>query len=101
VHTSLASFWKGAAWWAVPLAVFFAAATVASAETVTNEEPVVLENGESAIEISQLTADAATTVAGTTIKCKKVHGWHGLKHPWFGYFYWLYGARAAVSRPVP
>ena len=32
----------------------------------------------------------STTVAGTTVKCRKVHGWHGLKHPLFGYFYWKY-----------
>lgn len=70
--------------------VFCGSATVASAETVATEEQVVLENGESALEVSQLTDDAVTTVAGTTIKCKKVHGWHGLKHPLFGYFYWKY-----------
>jgi hypothetical protein len=71
-------------------AAFFAAAAVASAETVTSEEPVVLENGETAVEVSQLTADADVAVAGTTIKCKKVHGWRGLRHPLFGYFYWKY-----------
>lgn len=71
-------------------AAFFAAATGASAETITTEETVVLENGETVVEVSQLTADAVTTVAGTTIKCKKVHGWRGLKHPLLGYFYWRY-----------
>ena len=74
----------------VVVAAFFASATAASAETVTTEEPVVLDNGETALEVSELTADAVTTVAGTTIKCKKVHGWRGLKHPLFGYFYWKY-----------
>ena len=93
MDTSLASFWKGAAWWSVVLAVFFAGATAASAEVITTEEPVVLENGESANEVSQLTADVAAAVAGTTIKCKKVHGWHGLKHPLFGYFYWFFELR--------
>jgi hypothetical protein len=24
---------------------------------------------------------------------RKVYGWHGLKHPLFGYFYWFYAAR--------
>lgn len=95
---------KGAAWRAglggkrrrlpllvlVAAAVFLASATAASAETVTTEEPVVLENGETVVEVSQLTAEAATSVAGTTIKCKKVHGWRGLKHPLFGYYYWKY-----------
>jgi hypothetical protein len=71
-------------------ASFLVAATVASAETITTEEPTVLENGEPAVEVSQLTADAVTTVADTPIKCKKVYGWHGLKHPLFGYFYWKY-----------
>ena len=74
----------------VVAATFLAAATVASAETITTEEPTVLENGEPAVEVSEVTADAATTVAGTMIKCKKVYGWHGLKHPLFGYFYWKY-----------
>ena len=74
----------------VMAATFLAAATVASAETIRTEEPTVLENGETAVEVSEVTADAATTVAGTLIKCKKVYGWHGLKHPLFGYFYWKY-----------
>ena len=64
-------------------------ATAAAAETVTTEEPVVLENGEPAVEVFEVTADAATTAAGP-IKCKKVYGWHGLKHPLFGYYYWKY-----------
>jgi len=50
----------------------------------------VLDNGETVLEVSQLTADAVTAVAGTPIRCKKVHGWHGLKHPLLGYFYWKY-----------
>ena len=82
--------WRGAGLTLVLGAAFLGAATVASAETVTTEETVVLENGETVLEVSQLTADAVTTVAGTTIKCRKVHGWHGLKHPLFGYFYWKY-----------
>ena len=76
------------AWELRPL--LLGAATVASAETITTEEPTVLENGEPAVEVSEVAADAATTVAGTLIKCKKVYGWHGLKHPLFGYFYWKY-----------
>lgn len=70
--------------------VFFAATTVAAAETTTIEEPVVLENGETALDVSVVTADDVTAVAGTKIKCKRVHGWRGLKHPLFGYFYWRY-----------
>jgi hypothetical protein len=81
-------------------ATFLVAATVASAETITTEEPTVLENGEPAVEVSQLTADAVTTVAGTPIKCKKVYGWHGLKHPLFGYFYWFYEAGDGPSWQV-
>ncbi len=113
MQTSLASaIGKGTTWWVgstgkrgprplqaaragLMLAVvvaFFGAAAVASAETIVTEERVVLENGEAALEVSQLTADAVTTVAGAPIKCKKVHGWHGLKHPLFGYFYWFYEA---------
>jgi hypothetical protein len=90
VRTSLASaIWKGAL--ALVLgASFFAVATTASAETITTEEPVVLENGESLVEVAQLTAEQTAAVAGTIVKCKKVHGWHGLKHPLFGYFYWKY-----------
>jgi hypothetical protein len=76
----------------VVASAFFAASTAASAETVTTEEPVVLENGDRAVEVSQLTADAVTSIAGTPIRCKKVYGWHGLKHPLFGYFYWFYQA---------
>jgi hypothetical protein len=71
-------------------AAFFAAATAASAETIASEESVVLESGETLVEASEFTADAVAAVAGTTVKCKKVHGWHGLKHPLFGYFYWKY-----------
>ncbi len=81
---------KGIGLMFVVVGAFFAAATVASAETITTEESVVLENGETVSEVSQLTADAVTTVTGTTIKCKKINGWHGLKHPLFGYFYWKY-----------
>jgi hypothetical protein len=72
------------------LATLLAPATAAGAETVTTEEPVVLENGEAAVEVSQVTADAVTTATAAEIKCKKVYGWHGLKHPLFGYFYWKY-----------
>jgi hypothetical protein len=103
VRTSLRSaVWKEGAWRAgsagavkgiglvLVAAAFLAVATDASAETITTEEPVVLANGETALEVTELTADAVTTVAGTTIRCKKVHGWHGLKHPLFGYFYWKY-----------
>lgn len=71
-------------------ASFFAAATAASAETVATEEPVAVETGGSAVEAAELTEDAVAAVAGTTIKCRKVHGWHGLKHPLLGYFYWKY-----------
>ena len=88
----------------VVVAAFFASATAASAETVTTEEPVVLDNGETALEVSELTSEAVTTVAGTTIKCKKVYGWHGLKHPLFGYFYWFFpdcdGLRRRVARSM-
>ena len=71
-------------------ASFLAASTVASAETISAEEPVVLETGETLVEVSEFTDDAVEAVAGAAIKCKKVHGWHGLKHPLFGYFYWKY-----------
>jgi len=74
----------------VAAAVFLGAATAASAEVVTTEEPIVLETGETVLEVSQVTADAVTTAAAASVKCKKVHGWHGLKHPLFGYFYWRY-----------
>ncbi|MGH3044706.1 MAG: hypothetical protein ACRDM2_08260, partial [Gaiellaceae bacterium] len=75
----------------IGLALFVAAsmlasATVASAETVTTEEPVVLENGETLVQVSEFTDDAVTAVAGAAVRCRKVHGWHGLKHPLFGYF---------------
>jgi hypothetical protein len=73
----------------VVVTAFLAAATVASAETITSEEPVVLENGETAIEVAELTAEAETAVAAA-VKCRKVFGWHGLKHPLFGYYYWKY-----------
>ena len=90
MRTSLASvIWKVGLTLALG-AGFFAAAAVASAETITTQEPVVLENGEILVEVSQLTADPVATLAGTIIKCRKVHGWHGLKHPLFGYFYWRY-----------
>jgi hypothetical protein len=81
---------KGIGLMFVVAGLFFGSTTVASGGTIATEEPVVLENGETVLEASQLTEDAVTTVAGTTIKCKKVHGWHGLKHPLFGYFYWRY-----------
>ncbi len=88
MRTSLSSaIWRGIGLTFVGAAAFFGAATVASAETITTEEPVVLENGETVLEVSQVTEEAVT---GATIKCKKVHGWHGLKHPLFGYFYWRY-----------
>lgn len=91
MQTSLRSaIWRGIALMLVLGAAFFAAAPVASAETITSEEPVVLENGETLVEVSELTTEPVTTVAGTTVKCKRVHGWHGLKHPLFGYFYWRY-----------
>jgi hypothetical protein len=90
VQTSLARrVWKGIGALAV-VATFFAGATAASAEVLVTEEPVVLENGETVLEVSEFTAEEATEVAGTTIKCKKVHGWRGLKHPIFGYYYWKY-----------
>jgi hypothetical protein len=89
MFTSLASTtWKGIALTLV-VAVSLGTASVASAETVTTEEPVVLENGETALEVTQVTDEAETTLAGK-IRCKKVYGWHGLKHPLFGYFYWKY-----------
>jgi hypothetical protein len=100
VRTSfLFPIWKVAAGWSlkslgvtvVVVAALAAAGTAAAAdETLTTEEPVVLENGESAIDVTQLSAEAVTELAGTTIRCKKVHGWRGLKHPLFGYFYWRY-----------
>jgi hypothetical protein len=75
----------------VAVLMFSVPATVAAAaETVTTEEPVVLENGEPAVQVSQVTSDAVTTATAAPIKCKKVYGWHGLKHPLFGYFYWKY-----------
>ena len=74
----------------VAVAVFLGPATAASAEVITTEEPIALETGETVLEVSQVTADAVTTAAATSVKCKKVHGWHGLKHPLFGYFYWFY-----------
>ena len=74
----------------VLVAALLAAATSASAETITSEEAVVQENGETLLEVSELTAEAVTAVAGTTIKCKRAHGWRGLKHPLFGYYYWRY-----------
>jgi hypothetical protein len=70
-------------------ATFFASATAASAETITDKEPVVLENGETALGVTEMKADAVTTVSGSEIRCRRVHGWHGLKHPLFGYFYWF------------
>jgi hypothetical protein len=91
VFTSLVSaIWRRSALTLVVAATFFASATVASAETITDEEPVVLENGETALEVTELTADPVTTVTGSQIRCRRVHGWHGLKHPLFRYFYWKY-----------
>lgn len=81
---------KGLGVTAVVVVALAAAGTAAAEEIVTTEEPVVLENGESAVDVTQLTAEAVTAVAGTAIRCKKVHGWRGLKHPLFGYFYWRY-----------
>ncbi len=74
----------------VLVACFFATATAASAETITTEEPAEVEAGGAAVEASELKDDAVAAVAGTTINCRKVHGWHGLKHPLLGYFYWKY-----------
>jgi hypothetical protein len=97
VFTSLAStIWKGSGLTLVVAATFFASATVASAETITDEEPVVLENGETALEVTELTADPVTTVTGSQIRCRRVHGWHGLKHPLFRYFYWNYDGRIGL-----
>jgi hypothetical protein len=106
MHASLASaIWSGAAPGGhrpprpalraacstlVVVVAFLAAPATASAETITSQEPVVLDNGEVVLEVSELTADAVTAVAGTTVKCKKVHGWRGLRHPVFGYYYWRY-----------
>jgi len=90
VQTSLASAIRKGGLTLLLGASFLAAATAASAETITTEELVVLENGETLVEVAQLTADSVAAVAGTTVKCKKVHGWRGLKHPLFGYFYWFY-----------
>jgi hypothetical protein len=91
VYTSLAStIWKGIVVMLVGAAAFFGAASAASAQPITTEEPVVLENGETALEVFEVTDEAVTSAAAGTIKCKKVYGWHGLKHPLFGYFYWKY-----------
>jgi hypothetical protein len=91
VFTSLVSaVCKGSGLMLVLAATFFASATGASAETITDEEPVLLESGETALGVTELTADAVTTVSGSEIRCRRVHGWHGLKHPLFGYFYWKY-----------
>jgi hypothetical protein len=81
---------RGLAVVAAVVALLAAAGTAAAEESYTTEEPVVLENGESAIDVTQLDAEAVTAVAGSSIRCKKVHGWRGLKHPLFGYFYWRY-----------
>ena len=70
--------------------MFLGAAAAASAEVVTTEEPIVLETGETALEVSQVTATPSRRRPERSVKCKKVHGWHGLKHPLFGYFYWKY-----------
>jgi len=89
MFTSLRStIWKGIALMLV-VAAGLGTASVASAETVTTEEPIMLENGETALEVFQVTDEAVVAAAGK-IKCRKVHGWHGLKHPLFGYFYWKY-----------
>jgi hypothetical protein len=91
VFTSLVSaVCKGSGLMLVLAATFFASATAASAETITDKEPVVLENGETALGVTEMKADAVTTVSGSEIRCRRVHGWHGLKHPLFGYFYWKY-----------
>jgi hypothetical protein len=91
MHVSLASsIWRLIGVVVVLGAALALSATAASAERITSEEPVVLETGEAAVEVSELTVDAETALAGSTIKCKKVYGWHGLKHPLFGNFYWKY-----------
>jgi hypothetical protein len=69
---------------------FLAAAATAAAQTAGAEEPIPVEAGAAAVEESKLAADTVEAVAGTTVKCRKVHGWHGLKHPLLGYFYWKY-----------
>lgn len=74
----------------IAAASLLAAPTAASAETITTEEPIVLETGETLLAVSEVTGEAVTAVAGTTIRCRKAYGWHGLKHPLFGYFYWKY-----------
>jgi hypothetical protein len=76
------------------LVVLFAASLLAVpptafAETIATEEPVVLETGETVLQAAQFTDEAVEAVAGA-VKCRKVHGWHGLKHPLLGYFYWKY-----------
>lgn len=71
-------------------ASFLASAATAAAQATSAEEPAPVEAGEAMVEESKLAADAVEAVAGTTVKCRKVHGWHGLKHPLLGYFYWKY-----------
>jgi hypothetical protein len=71
-------------------ASLLAVPSTASAETIATEEPVVLETGETLVQAAEFTDEAAEAIAGGSIRCKKVHGWHGLKHPLFGYFYWKY-----------
>ena len=68
----------------------------ASAETITTEEPIVLETGETVLQAAEFTDGAVEAVAGAAIRCRKVHGWHGLKHPLFGYFYWKYRVRVPM-----
>jgi hypothetical protein len=72
------------------VASLLAVPPTASAETIATEEPVVLETGETVIQASEFTAEAAEAVAAAPIRCRKAHGWHGLKHPLLGYFYWRY-----------
>lgn len=82
--------WRHVAALLVVAAGLFGAADAARAETFVLEEPVVLENGETVLEATHLSEEPVTTLAGSAIKCKKVHGWRGLKHPLFGYYYWRY-----------
>ena len=70
-------------------ALLLAVPQTASAETITTEGPVVLETGETLLQAAKFTDEAVEAVAGTAIRCRKAHGWHGLKHPLLGYFYWF------------
>ena len=75
----------------VAVAVFLGPATVASAEIITDRGAD--RAGDRRNRARGLAGDRGRRHDGwpaTIIKCKKVHGWHGLKHPLFGYFYWRY-----------